>query len=147
MKEQERLRNRQIELENLRNKHSKSQFDQRLPVSRTMKKNEQDDFNDNDENDTNDSNEPSEDYYYQTPYQNNGSVQPNNDHHGVNSRINNNNNNINNNNKSNTINRGTNRFFNDKTQIKIVDDYDNGSEYVEATETQNKSRNNGTYLK
>ena len=140
MKEQERLRNRQIELENLRNKHSKSQFDHRKSTNRSSKKLEQDDFNDDEENNANDSNEPSEDYYYQTLYQNNGTVQLNNGltqnqlYHGANSRINNNNN-------------RSSRLFNDKTQIKIVDDYDDTSEYVDGAEIRNKSRNNGSNLK
>ena len=53
MKEQERLRNRQLELENMRNKHSKSQFDQHHPANGNLKKNELDDFYD-DETNTND---------------------------------------------------------------------------------------------
>ena len=135
MKEQERLRNRQLELENMRNKHSKSQFDQHHLTNGNLKKNEQDDFYD-DEANTND--EQSDDYYYQNLYQNNGTTQLNS---VPNSRLTNNN--------SNTNNRPSRQFFNDKTHIKIVDDYDgDGSEYVDgAAETSNKSKNIGSNLK
>lgn len=98
MKEQERLRNRQAELERMRNKHSKSQFDHRTPVNNTKnvaksQLNQRNSINNNNNNNINsnshknsngkeenfhdeeESNENSEDYYQM--YQSNSNQQIN----------------------------------------------------------------------
>lgn len=134
MKEQERLRNRQADLERMRNKHAKSQFDMHPPISNNASKNnhhpkvtinrqhgQEEYFADED------SNENSEDYY-QNLYQSNGEnknfLSPQNQPKH--------------NSKVNQAHNGT--SDGSKNHVNIVDDYDEDDYYYTNNE-QSEFRN------